>query len=107
MYAIIADGSHQYRVEPGTIFHTQIKPDMPLDAKAITFDRILLVGDMEGGPKVGQPIIPGATVSATILLNQVKGEKIIIQKFRRRKKYAKKKGHRQRYMEVRVDQINL
>lgn len=104
MYAIIADGSHQYRVEEGMILDVQREPDLPDDAKTLTFDRVLMIGDTEGGPKIGQPVVAGAKVQATVV-TEFKGEKIIIQKFRRRKKYALKKGHRQKYLRVQIDKI--
>ena len=106
MYAVISDGSHQYRVEEGTMFRVQVKPEQEADSKALVFDRVLLVGDVDGGPRVGQPAVPGASVSTTVL-REVKGDKVIIRKFKRRKKYALKKGHRQRYLEVKVDRIDL
>lgn len=105
MYAIIADGSHQYKVEEGIIFQVQIKDDLPEGSSALVFDRILLIGDVENGPIIGNPTISGARVETTIL-RESKGEKITIQKFKRRKKYARKQGHRQRYLEVRVEKIS-
>lgn len=104
MYAIIADGSHQYRVEEGTVLEVQIK-DLAEDAKTYDFERVLLIGDVEGGPKIGQPTIKGAKVSTTIV-GAFKGDKIRIQKFRRRKGYCVKTGHRQRLLELRVEKIH-
>jgi len=103
VYAIISDGAHQYRVEEGHVFEVQRK-DLPEDAKTIEFDRILCVGDVDGGPKLGQPVVEGAKVIAKVL-GEIKGDKIIIQKFRRRKGYALKKGHRQRFLQVKVEKI--
>jgi len=104
MYAIICDGSHQYRMEEGLVLDVQRKPDLAEDAKTITFDRVLFVGDTEGGPKIGQPTVAGAKVVATVI-EEFKAEKVIIQKFRRRKKYARKQGHRQKHLRVRVESI--
>jgi len=103
VYAIISDGSHQYRVTEGTVFEVQ-RHDLPEDAKTIDFDRILLVGDLPDGAKIGQPVVDGAKVSATIL-GEIKADKIVIQKIRRRKGYRLKKGHRQKHLRVRVDKI--
>lgn len=103
VYAIINDGAHQYRVEEGQILDVQRK-DLPEDAETIEFDRVLFVGDLEDGSKLGQPVVEGAKVTAQIL-GEIKGEKIIIQKFRRRKGYALKKGHRQRHLRVKVQKI--
>ncbi|MEK6674145.1 MAG: 50S ribosomal protein L21 [Planctomycetota bacterium] len=104
MYAIISDGSHQYRVEEGLCFDVQAKPDLDEGAKTIDFDRVLLLGSVEGAPKIGRPIISGARVICSVI-GPTKGPKITIQKFKRRKKYALKKGHRQGYLRLRVDKI--
>jgi large subunit ribosomal protein L21 len=103
MYAIIADGSHQYRVEEGLVFEVQLH-DVADDAKTITFDRVLMVGDAEGGPKIGTPTVPGANVAATIV-RELKGDKLTIEKFSRRKGYHLRKGHRQKYLQVKVNSI--
>ena len=103
MYAIISDGAHQYRVEEGLRLEVQRK-DLPEDTKTYEFDRVLLVGDIDDGPKIGQPVVEGAKVSATVL-GEIKGNMVVIQKIRRRKHYSLKKGHRQRFLQVRVDKI--
>lgn len=103
MYAIISDGGHQYRVEEGQIFEVQRK-DLDEDAKTFEFDRVLLVGDLEDGAKVGRPVVEGAKVYASVV-SEIKGDKIVIQKFRRRKGYRLKKGHRQKFLQVKVDKI--
>jgi large subunit ribosomal protein L21 len=103
VYAIISDGAHQYRVEEGQVFEVQRK-DLPEDAETIEFDRVLLVGDVEDGPKIGQPVVEGAKVTASIL-GEIKGDKIVIHKRRPRKRYRRKSGHRQRYLQVKVDKI--
>jgi large subunit ribosomal protein L21 len=105
VYAIISDGTHQYRVEEGQVLEVQRK-DLDEDAKTIAFDRVLMVGDLEGGPKIGQPVVDGARVKATVL-GEIKGDKLVIQKFRRRKGYSLKKGHRQRYLQVKVEKIEV
>ena len=105
MYAIINDGAHQYRVEEGQILQIERK-DLPEDAKTIEFDRILMVGDVEDGPKLGQPVVEGAKVTATVL-GEFKGDKLTIRKRRPRKNYQLKKGHRQKYLQVKVDKIEI
>jgi large subunit ribosomal protein L21 len=106
VYAIINDGAHQYRVEEGQLLDVQIRPDLPEDAATVEFDRVLFIGDLEGGPKIGRPTVEGARVTASVV-QPFLGDKIVIQKFRRRKNYALKKGHRQRYLRVRVDKIHF
>jgi len=108
MYAIIDEGGHQFKVTAGDRLRIdrhapEAKGDKP--AKSLTFERVLLVGG-EGKPRLGTPTVAGATVTADIL-GEVKGKKITIQKYKRRKGYHKKIGHRQRYLEVRITAINV
>lgn len=105
MYAIISDGGFQYRVTEGSVVDLQIR-DLPEGAKKIEFDRILMVGDLSDGPKIGRPVVAGARVTASIL-GGFKDEKIVIRKFSRRKGYALKKGHRQRLLKVQIDKIEV
>ncbi len=103
MYAIISDGGHQYRVEEGTVFDVERK-DLAEDATTIEFDRILMVGDDAGGTKIGQPVVAGAKVIATVM-GEHKAPKVEIRKFNRRKGYSLHKGHRQKYLKVKVEKI--
>jgi large subunit ribosomal protein L21 len=102
MYAIIDEGARQHKVTTGDRLRIdlQVEPE----TKTVTFDRILLVGG-EGEPKIGQPLVVGATVVADVL-GPVKGEKVFSVKYRRRKGYHRRIGHRQRYTEVRITAIN-
>jgi large subunit ribosomal protein L21 len=102
MYAIIEEGGRQYKVTSGdTILIDREAKD---DEKSITFDRVLLVAG-EGTPKVGLPVVAKATVTADVV-GEEKGDKITIQKYKRRKGYHKKIGHRQRYLRVKITGIN-
>lgn len=104
MYAVIADGAHQYRVEEGLIFEVQRK-DLPEGTESIDFDRVLILGGRDGEDvKVGQPLVSGAKVTAKVL-GEIKGDKLIIQKMRRRKGYRLKAGHRQKHLRVKVEKI--
>jgi large subunit ribosomal protein L21 len=105
VYAIINDGAHQYRVEEGQVLEIERK-DLPDDTKTIEFERVLMVGDVEDGPKVGQPTVEGAKVTATVL-GEFKGDKLTIRKRRPRKNYQLKRGHRQKYLRVKVDKIEV
>ena len=101
MYAIIEEGGRQFKVTGGdTIL---IDREAPEDAKTITFDRVLLVAG-EGSPKVGAPLVANATVTADVV-GPEKGDKITIQKYKRRKGYHKKIGHRQQYLRVKIADI--
>ncbi len=104
MYAIIEESGRQYKVTSGdTIL---IDREAPTDnAKSITFDRVLLVAG-EGQPKIGAPLIGGATVTADVI-GAEKGPKIDIVKYKRRKGYHKKIGHRQKHLRVKITGINV
>lgn len=103
MYAIIEDSGTQFKVTSGDRIRIdrQVKPD----EKTVTFDRVLLVAG-EGQPKIGAPVVANATVTAEVL-GEVKGPKIDIFKYRRRKGYRRKTGHRQPYLQVRITAINV
>lgn len=103
MYAIIEDSGSQFKVTSGD--RIKIDRQVKEDEKSITFDRVLLVAG-EGSPKIGAPLLSGATVVAEVL-GEAKGPKITIQKYKRRKGYHRKIGHRQRYTEVRITGINV
>ena len=102
MYAIIEEGGRQYKVTSGD--RIRIDREIPADEKQVTFEKVLLVAG-EGDPRIGLPLVGGATVTADVL-GPVKGEKITIQKYKRRKGYSRKIGHRQHYTEVRITGIN-
>jgi len=103
MYAIIETSGHQHKVTSGDVL--RIDHASVGDEKTIKFDRVLFVGG-EGSPKVGAPLVAGATVTAEVL-GEVKGPKIDIMKYKRRKGYHKKQGHRQPQLEVKITGINL
>jgi large subunit ribosomal protein L21 len=101
MYAVIKTGGKQYRVAPGEKIKIE---QIPADVGAqIVLDQVLMVGDGEA-VKLGNPLVSGAKVSATVLAHG-RGAKVKIFKMRRRKHYQKTQGHRQNYTEIRVDSI--
>ena len=101
MYAIIEEGGRQYKVTSGDTILIDREAG---DEKSIKFDRVLLVAG-EGEPKVGLPTVANATVSADVV-GEEKGDKITIQKYKRRKGYHKKIGHRQQQLRVKITGIN-
>jgi large subunit ribosomal protein L21 len=101
MYAIIADGGRQYRVEEGQEVNVDYR-DVPKGSQ-VTFDRVLAVSGADG-VKLGSPLLTGAAVQAEVLGVQF-AEKIYIQKFRRRKNYRRRTGHRQMLTRVKVQSI--
>ncbi len=103
MYAIIEAGGKQYRVSEGDLIDVERRSGEV--GQAVDFQEVLLVGDQET-IHVGKPVLAGARVVGTIA-DQGKEAKIIVFKFKRRKKYRKKQGHRQLFTRVRIDQIEL
>jgi large subunit ribosomal protein L21 len=101
MYAIIADGGRQYRVQEGQELEVDLRTASKGDE--ITFDRVLAVSSDEG-LKLGQPLVDGATVTGQVLA-VTQGEKIMVQKLRRRKNSRRRTGHRQMYTKVRIQKI--
>ena len=100
MYAIIATGGKQYKVSEGDVIYVE-----KLDAEAgsvVTFDRVIAVSDE--GLKVGEDVA-SATVSASVV-EQTKGKKVIVYKYKRKTGYHKNNGHRQAYTKVKIDKIN-
>lgn len=100
MYAVIRTGGKQYRVSEGQTLRVEKLPGGAGDK--VTFSEVLLVGG--DTTKIGQPLVSGASVSAEIKA-QDKGPKIVIFKFRRRKNYRRKTGHRQPYTELKITGI--
>ncbi len=103
MYAIVEDGGKQYRVEKGDTIYLE-RRELPEGTKTIEFDRVLMLGN-GAESKIGTPWIEGAKVSASVSA-EVKGPKIRIFKFKRRKGYELRKGHRQKHLKVTVDAIS-
>lgn len=101
MYAIIADGGRQYKVEEGQMLEIDFREVTAGDT--LTFDRVLAVSS-ESGFKLGKPTVSGAKVSAKVI-GETKGDKIFIQKFRRRKNSKRRTGHRQKYVKVQISSI--
>lgn len=102
MYAVIEDSGTQLKVSEGDLLRIDLR-ELDDAAKSVTFDRVLMVGG--DSPKLGTPYVDGASVEAEIVNPEIKGEKIDVIKFKRRKGYRRKQGHRQRYMSVRVTSI--
>jgi large subunit ribosomal protein L21 len=101
MYAVIKAGGKQYRVTEGQTLRVEKLGGNTGDK--ITFDEVLLVGG--DTPKIGQPTVKGAKVSAEIA-GAARGEKIVVFKFRRRKNYRRKNGHRQHYTLLKITGIS-
>jgi len=100
MYAVIKTGGKQYRVSEGQTLRVEKLPGSAGDK--LTFSDVLLVAGESA--KIGQPLVAGASVAAEIIA-QDRAKKVIIFKFRRRKNYRRKTGHRQPYTEVKITGI--
>lgn len=100
MYAIIATGGKQYRVSEGDVIYIE-KIDAQVDS-TVSFD-VLLVGN-EGDVKVGTPVVEGVKVEGKVV-GQVRGDKIIVFKYKAKKNYRRKQGHRQPYTKVEITKI--
>ena len=100
MYAIIATGGKQYKVSEGDVIKVE-----KLNAEAgntVTFDNVIAVSN--DSLKVGADVV-NATVTATVM-EQGRGKKVIVYKYKRKTGYHKKNGHRQAYTQVKIDKIN-
>lgn len=100
MYAVIVSGGKQYRVTKGDTIYVE-KLDQETDS-TISFD-VLMLGSDEG-VKIGTPTVAGAKVEGKIV-GQVKGEKIIIYKYKSKKNYHRRAGHRQNYTKVEITAV--
>ena len=102
MYAIIKTGGKQYKVSEGDLVRVEKLPYEVGDT--VEFDEVLLVAGDE--VKVGSPVIENAKVTATVE-DQNKDKKIVVYKYKPKKQYRKKHGHRQPYTLVKIDSISL
>lgn len=101
MYAVIKTGGKQYRVAQGDRLRVE---KLPGDVGAsVTFDEVLMLGGEK--VSVGTPLVKGAKVTAEIVA-QDRAKKIIVFKFRRRKNYRRKRGHRQPFTEIKITGVS-
>jgi len=101
MYAVIASGGKQYRVTEGqTVRLEKLSGNV---GSSVTFDKVLLFSDGEN-VKIGQPELEGVCVKANIV-EQGKAKKVLVFKYKRRKRYRRKRGHRQQFTAIKVESI--
>lgn len=101
MYAIVESGGRQYRTQVGQTIQTE---KLPYEVgEVINLEKVLLVAD-DQDTMIGTPLVPGASVKATVV-DQFKGKKIRVLKYRSGNRYRIRKGHRQHYTRLRIDEI--
>jgi len=102
MYAIIKSGGHQYRAEPGAVIDVE---RLPIEEGAsVELDQVLLVVPDSGDIHIGKPLVSGARVKATVV-SQLRDRKILVWKYIPKERYRKRRGHRQYYTRLRIDEI--
>jgi len=102
VYAIIKTGGKQYKVSEGDVIRVE-----KLEAEKgdqLTLDTVLMVNDENGNVKIGEPLVDGAKVQVKVIA-QDRDKKIIVYKYKRRKNYHKKQGHRQPYTKLLIEKI--
>jgi large subunit ribosomal protein L21 len=103
MYAIVETGGKQFRVSEGDVIRTDLLETEV--GSSVTFDRIVLAANGDD-VSIGSPLVSGATVTGTVL-RQAKDKKILVFRYKSKKRVRKLNGHRQRFAEVRIDKIAL
>lgn len=104
MYAIIRAGGKQFRAEKGMTLQVPLMDDAE-PGSTLTFDEVLLASDGTT-VKAGTPLVKGAKVTAEVI-GLAKGIKLYVWKFKRRKNYRRKTGHRQKYTAVRITEVTV
>ncbi|MBU0986477.1 MAG: 50S ribosomal protein L21 [Proteobacteria bacterium] len=103
MYAIVATGGKQYKVRQDEVLRVEKIPGEI--GSPVTFDSVLMCSDGET-VNIGQPVLANAAVKGHIV-EQGKAKKILVFKYKRRKRYRRKQGHRQQYTSVKIDHIEV
>jgi large subunit ribosomal protein L21 len=104
MYAIIETGGKQFRVSEGDVIRTDLITSEV--GASVTFDRVILASTDGGEVSIGTPLVSGASVTGTVL-RQAKDKKILVFKYKPKKRVRKLNGHRQLFAEVRIERISL
>ena len=107
MYAVVDDRNQQYRVTTGArVLIDRMGGVEP--GQSVTFDKVCILtgGESAAEARIGTPYVDGVSVTAKVLRQDVKGPKLVIQKFRRRKDSRTKTGFRARYTEIQIEAIH-
>lgn len=103
MYAIVRTGGRQYRAEVGATIDVEKLPANEGDT--VELKEVLLVASEGGDPQIGMPLVDGAVVKTTVV-KQFRGPKIFIWKYKPKKRYRKRQGHRQYYTRLKIESID-
>ncbi len=103
MYAVIETGGKQVRVKEGDVVDLERLGGAEAGSEVL-FDRVLMIGGDDADPEVGEPVVDGAKVRAR-LVSDLRGPKIVVFKFKRRKGYRRRRGHRQELQRFRIEAI--
>ena len=104
MYAVIKSGGRQYRAEKGGVIDVERLPVE--EGASLEIDEVLLVAPDDGDPVIGKPLVDGAKVTATCV-SQYRARKILVWKYIPKKRYRRRRGHRQYYTRLRIDDISV
>ena len=102
MYAVVRSGGKQLRVQPGDVVAIEKVAAEP--GQQLELREVLMVGEAGQAVRIGEPLVAGVVVRATVQ-REVGGPKIRIFKYKRRKRYRLRRGHRQHYTQIRIDAI--
>jgi large subunit ribosomal protein L21 len=105
MYAIVDVKDKQFKVREDDTLYVPYHSDAEADQE-LTLDRVLLVSDGDGDVTLGTPTVEDASISARVM-EHVKGDKVIVFKKKRRKRYRVKRGHRQQYTQIQIESLNV
>jgi len=102
MYAVVEIQGNQYKAEKGSVL-TVDKMSIP-EGDSVVFDKVLMLRD-DKSVKIGEPYVKGASVKA-VVEEHTRGAKVIVRKYKRRKRYKRTRGHKQQYSRVRIEEIS-
>jgi large subunit ribosomal protein L21 len=105
MYAIVDVKDKQFKVQEDDTLYVPYHSEADVDEE-LTLDRVLLLSDGDGDVTVGTPTVDDASVTARVV-DHVKGDKVIVFKKKRRKRYRVKRGHRQQYTQIRIESLDV
>lgn len=105
MYAIVDVKDKQFKVQEDDTLYVPYHSESDVDEE-LTLDRVLLFSDGDGDVTVGTPTVDDASVTARVV-DHVKGDKVIVFKKKRRKRYRVKRGHRQQYTQIRIESLDV